>query len=115
MGSFSSSSVSVSASNYKPTKAGYKKFLKDSGIDWDGYSAVLPTFSQFKYATKSEIDRLYEELERVNILWRDALLAGGDDSTNNLDSKLDSQAYSCKINARKLVRRIEELENGKLN
>ena len=100
---------SVSFSAFTPDKRGYNSYLKTLGVNKGEFNAFVETFPQFVRAVeavnpKGKIDGLYNDLEKINDLWLDALESGQDDTDVNQD------AFHLKGNAKRIVLLIEELE-----
>ena len=63
----------------------------------------MPTFLQFKTQSIDRISELEKQLEEVNESWYNHLKNGQDDNDIHTD------AYHCKMNAKRLVYKLEEL------
>jgi len=102
-------SVSVLPSQFKPTKVGYKKYLKAKGFDYDGFNTPLYalTFEQFKYQATDKVAEIEARLELLNNnLYHLIYDLGQDETVKGTD------AYHLNINIKKLVYQLDELSNG---
>jgi len=110
--------MALSLSSFSADKRGYKSYLKALGVEFvEGeFNPMVISFSEFKFAVKNSpenrVNELYAELERVNTRWGELLDCGADDSGDGMgEVKNDNDAWSCKMNARRLVREIEKVES----
>ena len=101
-------SPTISPSSFTPNKTGYKKYLKAIGIDYkEGeFNPFGLTFSQFKSEATNKITKIEKQLEDVTSYWNILLDKGQDDNDPN------TEAYHCRMNARKLVYELQKLENN---
>ena len=87
------------------TLSEYKQYLKKNGVKFEesGTNPNVMSFFEFQRTNYNEADELNKELERVNEIWLNHILAGHD------DTDICSDAFHCKMNARRIVRRLEAL------
>ena len=106
------------STQFSADKRGYKSYLKSIGAEYkEGeVNAFVVSFSGFKRMINNtptnRVDRLYDDLEKVNARWGELLEMGADDDGDGMgESKSDNDAWSCKMNARRIVKLIEEIES----
>ena len=92
-------------SDFNPTKTGYKKYLKSTGVDYDGVNTPLfsLTFSEFQNQATDKVVELENRLDIAVNYWQQLLLNGADDTDES------SEAYFCKTNCRKMVEELDKL------
>ena len=99
-------SVSILPSQFKPTKVGYKKYLKAKGFNYDGFNTPMYalTFQQFKYEATDKIAEIEERLDLLNKnLYHLIYDLGQDEEAKGTD------AYHLNLNIKKLVYQLDEL------
>ena len=105
------------STQFSADKRGYRAYLKSQGVEFkeNEFNPFVISFSEFKRmidnTSTSKLDRLYADLESVNERWFELLGMGANDEGDGMgNSKMDNDAWSCKMNARRIVKMIEKLE-----
>lgn len=99
-------SVSVLPSQFKPTKRGYKSYLKAKGFNYDGINTPMfaLSFPEFLSHSQNKVDVLEKRLDVLSEKFYHLTYVVGQDE---YDSSTD--AYHLNINIKKLVYQLDEL------
>ena len=92
----------------------YRKYLRSNGVTLLNNTPMFNVmtaseFEKFTNANKSKediINDMYNRLEKINISWLNHLMNGQD------DKEITNLAYHCRMNAKRLVDEITNLERA---
>lgn len=103
-------SISVLPSQFKPTKIGYKKYLKAKGFNYDGFNTPLYAlnFEQFKYQATDKSSEIESRLDFLNNNLYHLIYDLGQD-----ENIKGSDAYHLNINIKKLVYELDKIYENK--
>ena len=99
-------SVSVLPSQFKPTKKGYKSYLKSKGFDYDGVNTPMFAISYPEFLSQSR-DRIKDLESRIEKMVNDLHYLTYTLGQDEYDSSTD--AYHLNINLRKAVYELDSL------
>ena len=93
---------------FKPNKAGYKKYLKSKGFNYDGFNTPMfaISFEEFKLEYRDDISILEDRLEKLNDNFKYLTYTLGQDENDK-----NTDAYHLNINIRKIVYKLDKLYN----
>ena len=94
----------VSYLDFPATKRGYRSYLKAKGYEYDGVNSPMMEITLSKFKSREEtLSQLEDRLEKLTDSWT-RLVEQGQDSYD-----VESDAYHCRVNHGKLVRKIDSL------